>query len=66
MATLRDPSFTFVDALSVAAWGRLPSTASCQDIAIGNRQGGDPAKPSVRRITRPSISTVTFVTLPKA
>ena len=23
LATLRDPSFTFVDALSVAAWGRI-------------------------------------------
>jgi SAM-dependent methyltransferase len=26
LATLRDPSFTFVDALSVAAWGRVAAT----------------------------------------
>jgi hypothetical protein len=28
LAALRDPSFTFVDALNVAAWGRVPGPVS--------------------------------------
>jgi hypothetical protein len=49
LATLRDPSFTFVDALSVAAWGRIGGLrhraetsrlASGEEAARPSRPGG--------------------------
>jgi SAM-dependent methyltransferase len=45
LATLRDPSFTFVDALSVAAWGRIAglrhrAAASPPDSRNGGNQAG--------------------------